>query len=54
MSRIYGRKIISIYRNIRKINFRESPDVYGEFCDVDNGDVLRIIIKKKQRKSYEL
>lgn len=45
----YGRLIISIYRKFRKLNFGESPDVFGEFCDTEDGDVLRAIIKIKSK-----
>lgn len=45
----YGQLIISIYRKFRKLNFWESPDVYGEFCDVEDGDVLRVIVKVKNK-----
>jgi hypothetical protein len=49
LSSRYGQLIISIYRKFRKLNFWESPDVYGEFCDIEDGDVLRFIIKGKNK-----
>lgn len=45
----YGKMLITIYRNLRKFKFQENPDVFAEFCDLEDGDTLRIVIKIKNK-----